>query len=102
MSRIRSMRMFETAAKSIENVIGQGADRYRSAAHGPQLLAREARLAADQNPDGRRAERLRLARALRRERSLGAAGHWSYDLNRHIALLQAWRAETQRPARKAP
>jgi hypothetical protein len=38
----------------------------------------------------------RLADALRRERRLGRAGHWTYDLNRHIALSQAWRAERDR------
>lgn len=38
----------------------------------------------------------RLADALRRERRLGRAGHWTYDLNRHIALAQAWKAESAR------
>jgi hypothetical protein len=26
------------------------------------------------------------------------SGHWTYDLNRHIALRQAYRAETERLA----
>lgn len=30
-----------------------------------------------------------LEKALREERRLGKSGHWSYDLNRHIALVQA-------------
>jgi hypothetical protein len=34
-----------------------------------------------------------LARALRRERRSGLAGHWSYDLARHAALVKAYRAE---------
>jgi hypothetical protein len=38
----------------------------------------------------------RLARALRAERQRGRAGHWSYDLNRHIALAQALDAERRR------
>lgn len=44
-----------------------------------------------------------LARALRAERTRGRAGHWSYDLNRHIGLVQALRAETAllRQARRA-
>ncbi|MBO6719130.1 MAG: cytoplasmic protein [Rhizobiaceae bacterium] len=33
--------------------------------------------------------RLRIARRLERERMRGLARHWSYDLNRHIALKQA-------------
>ena len=35
----------------------------------------------------------RLAKALRGERSRGRAGHWTYSLNRHIGLLQAFEAE---------
>ncbi len=38
----------------------------------------------------------RLARALRAERNRARSGHWTYDLNRHIALCQAHRAETER------
>lgn len=38
----------------------------------------------------------RLRAALRRERVQGRAGHWAYDLNRHIALSQALRSETKR------
>jgi hypothetical protein len=40
----------------------------------------------------------RLERALRAERSRARSGHWTYDLNRHIALHQAYLAETQRLA----
>ena len=34
-----------------------------------------------------------MRRALRRERQLGLAGHWAYDLARHAQLLRAYRAE---------
>ncbi|MBZ0216223.1 MAG: hypothetical protein K8F25_06720 [Fimbriimonadaceae bacterium] len=37
-----------------------------------------------------------LRTALRRERCQGRAGHWTYDLNRHIALSQALKMELQR------
>lgn len=46
----------------------------------------------------------RVDRALRRERCNGLTRHWSYDLNRHIALkqaldrLQAGEASTQEGA----
>ena len=40
-----------------------------------------------------------LERALRAERA--RAGHWTYDLSRHIALLVAHRAEQERAARLA-
>ncbi|MFP3921677.1 MAG: hypothetical protein ACLFPA_10915 [Dichotomicrobium sp.] len=37
-----------------------------------------------------------LARALRGERCRGRAGHWSYDINRHLALARALREERSR------
>lgn len=40
----------------------------------------------------------RLRRALRAERRRAKAGHWTYDLNRHIALRQAFAAEAARLA----
>jgi hypothetical protein len=36
-----------------------------------------------------------LERALRAERRRGLAGHWTYDLARHMQLLEAYRAEVQ-------
>lgn len=36
---------------------------------------------------------LQLARQLRDQRRRARAAHWTYDLNRHIALAQAYRAE---------
>jgi hypothetical protein len=38
----------------------------------------------------------RLKSALRAERQKARSGHWSYDLNRHIALRQAYVAESER------
>lgn len=35
----------------------------------------------------------RLRSALRAERKRCRAGHWSYDLNRHLSLLHAYKAE---------
>jgi hypothetical protein len=35
----------------------------------------------------------KLRRALRAERRRGLAGHWSYDLNRHLGLLSAYKGE---------
>ena len=34
-----------------------------------------------------------LGSALRRERSRGIAGHWTYDIARHLALVKAARRE---------
>jgi len=43
-----------------------------------------------------------LRRALRRERALARAGHWAYDLNRHLALAQALAAEGNAQRKTAP
>ena len=40
----------------------------------------------------------KLERALRAERCRARSGHWTYDLNRHIALRQAFLAESERLA----
>lgn len=40
----------------------------------------------------------RLERALRAERNRARSAHWTYDLNRHIALHQAHLAESGRLA----
>ena len=34
-----------------------------------------------------------LRKALRSERSRGRSGHWTYDLNRHLALAESLKAE---------
>jgi hypothetical protein len=35
----------------------------------------------------------KLRSALRAERRRALAGHWSYDLNRHLGLLSAYKGE---------
>jgi hypothetical protein len=64
-------------------------------------LSRFHRLSRDtilsETPEAARKVICEIERALRAERARG--GHWTYDLNRHIALLVARRAETTRLAR---
>ena len=64
--------------RHLERLLGGGAEIWRGAASDPA------------------ASIARLKRALRSQRQLGRAGHWSYDLNRHFGLLQALKAETAR------
>ncbi|TWG99289.1 hypothetical protein L598_001500000120 [Mesorhizobium sp. J18] len=45
--------------------------------------------ALEMRGDERRSIQRRLERLIERERLKGARRHWSYDLNRHIALKQA-------------
>jgi len=47
----------------------------------------------DETPPGRRRRIALLRRALRAERRRGMAGHWTYDLSRHAALLACFRVE---------
>lgn len=49
---------------------------------------------ASESPEAARAALREIERAMRAERA--RRNHWSYDLNRHIALLVAHRAETAR------
>jgi hypothetical protein len=59
----------------------------------PRLIAIDPRDLAAGSPDLARRIIARLECALRAERQRGRAGHWTYDLNRHIALRQALLAE---------
>lgn len=66
-----------------------------------EALARFHRLSIEtilsETPEAAREVLREIERAMRVERA--RKGHWSYDLNRHIALLVAHRTETGRLAR---
>lgn len=47
----------------------------------------------DESLPGRRRIVAKLARLLRAERRRGIAGHWTYDLSRHVELLRVYRLE---------
>lgn len=80
--------------------IRDGAALYDRAVHLPRLVPIDPATArADAPSDTARVCQV-LAKALRSERTRGRAGHWTYDLNRHIGLLQAFRAERARLARE--
>ena len=59
----------------------------------PRLIALWPRELADPTPQGSLVILRKLCRALRAERRRGLAGHWSYDLNRHLGLWSAYKAE---------
>jgi Family of unknown function (DUF6477) len=83
------------AGPSVMRTIAAGADVYDRRRHLPRLLPVGPAELADESEPARRAVLARLARAVRFERSRGRAGHWTYDLNRHLALCQAYAAERQ-------
>ena len=83
--RIRAVRM----------LIDKGAGRYDRVRHLDRLLGGHSEVWQEAE-DSPAATVARLKRALRSQRQLGRAGHWSYDLNRHFGLLQALKAELAR------
>ena len=49
----------------------------------------------DMTPSGRERRIALLRKALRAERRRGLAGHWTYDLGRHSALLHCYKREVE-------
>lgn len=70
--------------------------RYRRDQHLALLIPVGPQDLSDQSIAGQDQIVRRLMRSLRGERTRGKAGHWSYDLNRHIGLVRALRAERAR------
>ena len=81
------------ARRSVAGVIARGAESYDLSRHLPRLIPLGPDEIVDESAAARRKVLARLYRALRAERTRGRAGHWSYDLNRHLALSQAYAAE---------
>jgi hypothetical protein len=85
-----------SARRAVATAVRAGAIEYQRASILPRLVPVAPAEVADVSPAGTRRILALLARALRSERRRGRAGHWSYDLNRHIGLRQAMLAETAR------
>jgi hypothetical protein len=98
---MRESGIIPPVASLVADTIDAGVLRYRRREMLPRLLPVDPEDIADDNEKHTRKLCLRLLSALRRERSRGRAGHWSYDLNRHIGLLQAYRAERRTLRRQA-
>jgi hypothetical protein len=90
------------AAKSYDSLVARGIEPYDRTRHLPRVLPVDAAELTDASHEGRRRTLARLARALRAERNRGRAGHWTYDLNRHIALAQAYESERRLLGREPP
>lgn len=86
----------QASRRSVAIVVDGASEGYDRARHLPRLIPVGPDDIADDSPAGRRAILSRLARALRAERTRGRAGHWTYDLNRHLGLKQAYAAERAR------
>lgn len=85
----RADRVFATMAEA-------GAKLYVRSRDLPKLVALWPKQLADESPEGRLLILRKLRSALRAERRRAIAGHWSYDLNRHLGLLSAYKGEIAR------
>jgi hypothetical protein len=74
-------------------MVAAGAGTYLRSRDLPKLIALWPRELTDESSEGRGYILRKLKSALRAERRRGLAGHWSYDLNRHLGLISAYRAE---------
>ncbi|MGJ0502666.1 MAG: DUF6477 family protein [Methylocystis sp.] len=96
-SDARPARIATAAGAALDAALAAGLKGYDRAS----ALARFHRLSpetiASASPEASRAALKEIERAMRAERA--RRGHWSYDLNRHIGLLIAHRAETARLGR---
>ena len=89
-------RLKRRAEAAIGATLRAGAVLYDRQRDLPRLIRVDARVAACETE--LEAIVRRLERALRAERNRARSGHWTYDLNRHIALRQAYLAESDRLA----
>jgi hypothetical protein len=74
-------------------MVEAGAAAYLRARDLPKLIALWPRELGDHSLEGCRRILVKLRRALRAERRRAQSGHWSYDLNRHLGLLSAYKGE---------
>lgn len=87
-----------TAYRAADSTIANGSASYERARMLPRVLPVGPDEITGIEPETTRRIVLKLAHALRTERARGRAGHWTYDLNRHVGLLQAMKAEQERLA----
>jgi len=90
-----------TAYRAADAVIANGSASYDRHRMLPRVLPVGPDDVTGGEPETTRRIVLKLASALRVERARGRAGHWTYDLNRHIGLVQALKAEQERLAQCA-
>jgi hypothetical protein len=88
----KARKVQKTNAASQHNSYGQIKE-YQRQRDLPCLLPLWPHEIRDETATGARKLIARLQCALRAERQRGRAGHWSYDLNRHLDLVQAYKSE---------
>lgn len=101
-SRSPADRLAARAAAAMDALVAGAGEPYRRERDLPRVLPVGSAEIADMSPAALRRIVARLASALRAERTRGRAGHWCYDLNRHIALAQVYESERRLLAGKPP
>jgi hypothetical protein len=95
--RRQSAKRSQSAAPSATRIFGPiaeaGAGAYARMRDLPRLIALWPDELADLSLEGHMRILAKLRRALRAERRRAVSGHWSYDLNRHLGLLSAYKGE---------
>ncbi len=86
----------KAAGRAVGGAVKAGARTYDRIRDLPGLIRLDPFAGVSENAAGLGDIVARLERALRAERNRARAGHWTYDLNRHIALRQAYLAEQER------
>jgi hypothetical protein len=93
----RPVRFAAAAGRALDAALAAGEKSYDRVSALSRLHRLSPETIASESPDAARAALKEIECAMRAERA--RRGHWSYDLNRHIGLLIAHRAETARPNR---
>lgn len=94
---IAGRRIFSGAHRAVRSALSASSAAYRRTEFLSSFHRLSAETIAAQTAEAARAVLDELERALRKERA--RAGHWTYDLGRHISLLVAYRAEQERARR---
>ena len=89
----RATRQRSAARRIFGPMAEAGAAAYKRARDLPKLIALWPHELDDHSPEGRRRVLSKLRSALGAERRRALSGHWSYDLNRHLGLLSAYKGE---------
>lgn len=84
------------AARTLDRAVRAGANAYDRRRDLPGLIRLDPFTEIADTSEAAEAILARLERALRAERNRARSAHWTYDLNRHIALRQAYLAEAER------
>jgi len=91
--RLRKSRNRQDVKSIFGTAVAAGAATYVRSRDLPRLLALWPHELDDESQQGRLHLLAKLRRALRTERRRARAAHWSYDLNRHLGLLSAYKGE---------